>query len=205
MRRTGVPLFIAAALVGLAAVATRSQPAPSVQSGDLACVIMRGDRESAAERPSPLDSVSFQVAGGEVKVCYGRPSVRGRKIFGGEIVPFDEIWRTGANEPTMIHTSVPLAIGDVRVEPGTYSLYSVPSESEWQIIVNASVDQWGRENYYTEEVAAQEVGRVTVPAERTGDLIETFTIRTAPSSDGTVSLVLEWERMRVAVPISGAD
>ena len=187
--------------LAVTAVSAQSSEARASQQVDLACRIMRGDHESAATRKSPLDSVSFKVAGGEVKVCYGRPSVRGRKIFGAELVPYGKVWRTGANEPTMIHTSVPLQIGNIRVDPGTYSLYTAPGASEWQIIVNRSTEQWGVESQYTAEVRAQELGRVTVPAEQTEEPVETFTIRAVPQGGGSVDLVLEWERTRVAVPI----
>lgn len=120
------------------------------------------------------------------------------------MVPYGKIWRTGANEPTMIHTSVPLQVGDLRVDPGTYSLYTVPGESEWQIIVNRSTEQWGIERQYTEEVQAQELGRVTVPAKQISEPVETFTIRAVPTDGGAVDLVLEWEQTRVAVPIKPA-
>lgn len=202
MRITSI-LVATLTLVVAAATIPRSE-ATEPQQADLACVIMQGDHASAATRTSPLDSVSFEVAGGQVKVCYGRPSVRGREIFGAELVPYGQVWRTGANEPTMIHTSVPLQIGDIRVDPGTYSLYTVPGESEWQIIVNRSTEQWGIESQYTEEVQAQELGRVTVPAEQIGEPVETFTIQAVPKDGGSVDLVLEWERTRVAVPIKPA-
>lgn len=184
-----------------ALLATTAADAPA-QEAELACVIMQGDRAGAAERTSPLDSVSFQVDGGAVKVCYGRPSARGREIMGG-LLPFGQLWRTGANEPTMIHTSVPLSIAGIEVEPGTYSLYTVPGESEWEIIVNASVSQWGHEGRYTEEVKAQELGRATVPAASTDEMVEQFTIHAEPQDAGT-HLVLEWENTRVAIPLMPA-
>lgn len=202
MRTTSI--LVATLMLAVTFASAPRSAAAEPQQGDLACVIMQGDRESAATRKSPLDSVSFQVAGGDVKVCYGRPSVRGRAIFGAELVPYGKIWRTGANEPTMIHTSVPLQVGDLRVDPGTYSLYTVPGESEWQIIVNRSTEQWGIERQYTEEVQAQELGRVTVPAEQISEPVETFTIRAVPTDGGAVDLVLEWEQTRVAVPIKPA-
>jgi len=204
MRRISTSLFVSSLTAGLVAATSAIATGTPAQGSDLACVIMSGDHESAAHRVSPLDSVSFEIGGGEVKICYGRPSARGRTIFGSDIVPFNQVWRTGANEPTMIHTSVPLTIGDIEVQPGTYSLYTVPGESEWQIIVNAAVDQWGRENYYTEEVEAQELGRYTVPAETTDEHVETFTIRAVPGAMDDVSLVLEWVRARVTVPVSAA-
>ncbi len=183
-----------------APVLTISELVPTAPS-DTSCIVMSANVDS---RRSPLDSLSFTVDGATVKVCYGRPSARGRTMLGGTNVPYGKVWRTGANEPTMIHTTIPLVIGDVSVEPGTYSLYSVPGESQWQILVNASIDQWGHERNYTGAVAAQELGRATVVSERTEQHVETFTIRTE-SMDGGAALVLEWEHTRVRVPLRKAS
>ncbi len=174
------------------------------QEAELACVVMNIDRLSLETRLSPLDSVSFTIEDGPVKICYGRPSAKGRAVM-DSLVPYGQLWRTGANEPTMIHTSVALDIAGIEVEPGTYSLYTVPGESEWQVIVNRSTSQWGRENNYSDEVRAQEVGRATVRAGSTGEFVETFTISAIDGESGGVSVVLEWENTRVAIPVSGAS
>ena len=161
------------------------------------CVIMNENLDS---RPSPLDSVSFEVQGHAVKVCYGRPSAKGRTMIGGEAVPYGKLWRTGANEPTMIHTSTALNVAGIAIEPGTYSFYTVPGEGEWEVILNRSITQWGHEGRYSEEVKAQEVGRGTARSERTDNHVETFTMSTESSGAG-VTLLLEWENTRVMVPI----
>jgi hypothetical protein len=156
-----------------------------------------------ATRKSPLDSVSFTVGGSEVRVCYGRPSLRGRKMIGGQAVPFGRIWRTGANEPTMIHTTGPIAIAGIAVPAGSYSLYTVPGPKEWEVIVNRSITQWGEESNYTDAVKAQEVGRARVKAETLTAPVETFTIRPEPASGEAKMLVLEWERTRVKLQVRG--
>ncbi len=193
------------AVIAVIAVATsgNSRPTELAQEGQLACINMTGDRMPAATRRSPLDSVRFEIQGAPVMICYGRPSARGRVIM-GDLVPYGSLWRTGANEPTMIHSSVALDIAGIAVEPGTYSLYTVPGESEWELIVNRSISQWGHESRYSDEVRAQEVGRVKVKSESTEEHVETFTIRTLPSSDGNATVLLEWERTRVTIPIKGA-
>ncbi len=124
-------------------------------------------------------------------------------MLGGRL-PYGQLWRTGANEPTMFHTSAALAIAGIRVPAGSYSLYTVPGESEWQIIVNRSITQWGAERYYTAEVQAQEVGRVTAKSGQTEDHVETFTIRSTPTAEGNALLILEWERTRVEIPVSSS-
>src|SRR5687767_10963204 len=112
--------------VTLVLLSLASAPAPVV--ADSACPILKPDNVPAEGRQSPLDSLTFTAGGKTVKVCYGRPSTRGRKMIGGENVPFGKLWRTGANEPTVFFTPVALTIGGVKVPPGKYSLYSVPGE-----------------------------------------------------------------------------
>ena len=188
-----VSLF-AAGLIGGTAV-----PAPV--AADTGCVVQNPARMPAEGRQSSLDSVSFSVGRGTVKVCYGRPSLRGRKMIGAAAVPYGRLWRTGANEPTIFHTPVKLQVAGVTVGPGTYSLYTVPGEKEWEIIVNRATSQWGHENAYTDEVKQQEVGRGKAPAERIASPVETFTIRPEPATGAAQALVLEWENTRVRVPI----
>ena len=149
-------------------------------------------------RASPYDSVTMAVGDGVVKVCYSRPSLRGRTMIGGDAVPYGQVWRTGANEPTTLHTTVPLEIAGIAVEPGSYSLYTIPREDEdWTLIVNASTSQWGHESQYP-GVEAQDVGRATVTSESLDSMVEQFTIR---AGDGG-ALVLEWQNSRVHVPVT---
>jgi hypothetical protein len=152
-------------------------------------------------RKSPLDSLTFSVAGKQVKVCYGRPSSRGRQMLGGKAVPYGKLWRTGANEPTIFSTPIPLSIAGVEVKPGVYSLYTVPGPREWEIIVNRSTDQWGEESRYTPEVKAQEVGRGKVRSEPAKTPVETFTISAEPAGNTATALVLEWEKTRIRIPV----
>lgn len=184
-------------------VASAALGAVSQVSVDTACILMNTDRMPLSARQSPLDSLTFTVAASPVKICYSRPSARGRTMIGGSSVPYGRVWRTGANEPTMIHTTVPLMIAGIYVPRGSYSLYTVPDEDEWQVIVNTSISQWGHERFYTEEVRAQELGRGEAPAERTDNHVETFTIQVEGEGDNVV-LILEWERTQVMIPIMKA-
>jgi hypothetical protein len=190
---SAVPLALSAALTTGAAT-----PAPA----DPACITMNTKQLPLATRKSPLDSLSFTVGGKAVKVCYGRPSLRGRKMLGGEPVPYGKLWRTGANEPTMIHTTGPITIAGIRVPAGSYSLYTVPGPTEWVVIVNRSITQWGEESNYTDAVKAQEVGRAKVKAEAAGPPVETFTIRADPPAADARALVLEWQATRVRIPLT---
>lgn len=155
---------------------------------------------SVEGRASAYDSTTVPLGDASALVCYGRPMMRGRTVFGG-LVPYDQLWRTGANEPTIIHLPVAASIAGIAVEPGSYSLYTVPGREQWTVIVNRSTSQWGHESTYTPEVEAQEVGRATVTPERTDAPVETFTIGATPAGTGA-ELVLEWEGTRVRIPIA---
>ena len=178
--------------------------APAALHPDTACVIMLPNDVPRTGRKSPLDSLTFAVGKQSVKLCYGRPSARGRTMIGGKAVPYDTIWRTGANEPTTVYAPIALEVAGVKAPTGRWTLYTVPGRSEWQVIVNRSTSQWGEEHYYKGAVRAQEVGRGKVPSESLKDPIETFTIRAEPAPDGGATLVLEWEHTRVRVPVGVA-
>jgi DUF2911 family protein len=152
-------------------------------------------------RKSPLDSISFTVSKQPVKLCYGRPSSRGRVMVGGKNVPYGKLWRTGANEPTIFFAPIPLSVAGLQVPPGVYSLYTVPGPKEWEIIVNRSISQWGEESQYTDEIKAQELGRAKLKSETLAAPVETFTIRAEPVGSDAQALVLEWEKTRVRIPI----
>jgi Protein of unknown function (DUF2911) len=194
-------LYVTLALASLATAPTAT-PLPVV--ADSACPVLMPDKVPVKGRQSQLDSLTFTAGGQTVKLCYGRPSARGRKMIGGEAVPFGKLWRTGANEPTVIFTPVALDIAGVKVGPGKYSIYSVPNEKEWEIIVNRSTSQWGHESTYTKEVEAQEVGRGKAPVQKLGQPVETFTIVPHPAPGEVQHLYLDWETTRVVVPVKAA-
>lgn len=168
---------------------------------DTNCQVLLPKDVPVEGRKSPLDSLTFNVANQPVKVCYGRPSARGRVMIGGSNVPYGRLWRTGANEPTIFYAPVPLRVAGLKVPPGMYSLYSVPGPQEWEIIVNRSTSQWGEEHRYTQEVKAQELGRAKVKSEALKSPVETFTIKAEPAGKNAASLVLDWEKTRVKIPI----
>jgi hypothetical protein len=185
-------LTLALLIAGAAAPPPRALPA---------CRIKYPDQLPAQGRKSPLDSLTFAIGKGTVKICYGRPSARGRTMIGGEAVPYDTLWRTGANEPTTVFSDDPLDVAGVRAPAGSWTLYTVPGKSQWQVIVNASTTQWGIEKDYDAAVRKQEVGRGKVPSEAMTGFVETFTIRAEPAGPNEVTLVLEWEKTRVRIPV----
>ena len=158
----------------------------------------RGQREDLELRISRLDSASVELGGETVRVCYSRPRKLGRPIM-GRLVPYGEPWRLGANEATMLHLPVPAAVAGVPVEAGSYSLYAVPGEVSWRIVVNADARRWGIP--IDEEVRRQDVGSGTVPTEALGETVETLTLRLLRRSPDRAVLRIEWERTAVSVPI----
>src|SRR3954466_9459209 len=103
---------------------------PAVAHPDTTCPHRNVPLET---RKSPLDSLTLSVSGKQVKVCYGRPSARGRVMLGGADIPYGKLWRTGANEPTIFYTPVALRLAGIRVQPGVYSVYTVPGKSQWEV------------------------------------------------------------------------
>lgn len=223
---TGLALAVAMAACenggeeGLEQMGAEDEAASSAAQ-ELAC--QPSERMDVGGRTSPYDSTSIEVGEGTAKVCYGRPALKGRTMIGGEAVPYDTLWRTGANEPTTLHLNVPARIAGLDVEPGSYSLYTVPREgTEWTLIVNRSTSQWGHESTYTDEVRAQEVGRVEVQAETLESPVEQLTIRPVDQDDVAEGegegesrseddrgapgqgLLLEWQNTRVHIPIAPA-
>ncbi|HEX4750196.1 MAG TPA: DUF2911 domain-containing protein [Bryobacteraceae bacterium] len=92
-------------------------------------------------RPSPPATADVTLAGKQIVIKYSRPSMRGRKIM-GDIVPYGQVWRTGANEATTLITPVALRIGTASVPPGEYTLWTLPAESGWKLIINKQTGQW---------------------------------------------------------------
>jgi hypothetical protein len=181
------------ALLAIAAVTT----SVSAQSVASSCWI-RGDASRLPNRASRLDSVSVQVAGASVAVCYSRPAARGRRVMGG-VVPLGVPWRLGANEATSIRVPFAAEIAGVRVEPGVYSLYAIPGDTSWQIVVNRGVQRWGIP--INDDVRAEDVGSGAVRVEQLTEPVEELTLRFGPVNGNATELIMEWERTRVRVPV----
>lgn len=146
---------------------------------------------------SPNAAVEQQIGLTAISITYGRPSVNDREIFGG-LEPFGEVWRTGANESTAITFSDDVLIEGEEVEAGTYSLYTVPGEDGWTIIIN-EILSWG-----TEYDESGDVLRVDVEAEEAPHM-EQFMIYFQNINSEEGELVLHWDETKVPVTISVTD
>ncbi len=127
---------------------------------------------------SPRDTVTTAAAGATLWVDYGRPSVRGRTIFGA-VVPWDDVWRTGANAATQFRTDKALAFGSIVVPAGMYTLWTIPSQHGWTLLVNGQTGQWG-----TEHDPSKDLYRIPMSDEWNKDVTERFVIHVAPDDQG---------------------
>lgn len=147
-------------------------------------------------QPSPRGSAEMTLNGKKISVDYGRPYMRGRKIM-GELVPYGQVWRTGANRATHFTTEADLVIGGVAVPKGTYTLFALPSQSGWKLIVNKQTGQWGIPYSYEKE----ELARIDMKVETLPSTIEQFTILL--DKDGADGILkLEWETTRASVKLT---
>src|SRR5437016_4741708 len=101
-----------------------------------------GAQQDKSQRPSPPATAEITLKNKKITINYSRPSMKGRKIVGG-LVPYGQVWRTGANEATTLTTESDLNIGGTNVPAGKYTLYTLPSEGTWKLIINKQTGQWG--------------------------------------------------------------
>jgi hypothetical protein len=150
------------------------------------------------KKASPEDRVTLVSNGLELSVNYSRPFKKGRDIFGG-LVQHGVVWRTGANEATTFTTNAPIGFGGMMVEPGTYTLWTIPGPDQWKVILNNKQYGWGVSwGGVASREAAHDVATAVVPVETLDAPIEQFTIRFV---EEPLALVLEWDDVRVTVPM----
>lgn len=169
-----------------------------------------------SRRPSPIGIARTHLGDTYVKVTYGRPYMRGRQIFGAAgdtvtyLVPFGEVWRTGANEATELTTTGPVTVAGRRLEAGTWSIFTVPGPQRWSVRFSPllGLDGTNRFDEASGEFvpgydASRDVLQVDVPAGSVDEPVEQFTMefeRTASGAD----LVVRWERTEVRIPFAAA-
>jgi hypothetical protein len=144
-------------------------------------------QNDASKRPSPPATATATVNGKTITISYSQPSVKGRKIWGG-LVPFGEVWRTGANESTTIEVSADATVGGKALPKGKYALFTLPGEKDWSVIVNKGI-AWGAYSYKESE----DVLRIPATPKPSAEFHEKFTIQI--SDKGVVSLL--WENLQV--------
>lgn len=171
-----------------------------MRTGLLICLLLAslasGAQDAVKPRPSPMAVVSSRYKDTYIKIVYSQPHKRGRAIFGG-VVPYGQVWRTGANEATEMTITRDIKINGTDLKAGTYSLFTIPGKENWTIILNRELGLWGSYNYN----AKMDALRFDVPALGVSEFVyEAFTILIDPRS-ANADLVLAWDRTKVLIPI----
>jgi hypothetical protein len=182
-----------ACVITLAAAASKA----SAQTVNGSCWV-QGERADLELRASPFDSATVRLEAGEVKVCFSRPRTLGRPII-GRVVPFGRPWRMGADEATSILLPTRASVAGLSLEPGWYSLYAIPGEREWRIVINADVRRWGTP--IDEPVRARDIASVVVPVEPGTQVEELLSMRFGRTGPNAAELVVRWDRTAVRVPV----
>lgn len=154
-----------------------------------------------SNRLSPKDTVEFKLNDLKLKVFYNRPSKKGREVFGG-LVPYGQVWRTGANEATTFTTNKDLKIMGFLVPKGEYTLWTVPNDSSWKVMFNTKEYPWGVDkemkpmwdpNY--------DLLEIDIPVEKLESIVEQFTISFDNTTDN-LKLTLAWDQTKISVPLT---
>ena len=148
-------------------------------------------------RPSPKASVSQFVGVTEITIRYSSPGVKGRQIW-GELVPYGEVWRTGANENTTISVSTPFTLAGKELPAGTYGLQTIPTTGDWTVILSKDADLWGAFNYKPENDAL----RFQATPQTVADSHERMEFSFEDTSDTAATVVLRWEKLRVPFKVT---
>lgn len=154
------------------------------------------------KRISPHETIGAVVDGNRVTIVYGRPYTKDpksgepRKIWGG-LVPYGKVWRTGADEATLLITQQPIKIGDTEVPAGAYTLYTLPSEDGAKLIVNKQIGQWGTN--YDEK---QDLARIDMKKESTDKPVDQFTMSVGKNPGGGGIIKMMWEETQYSVPFT---
>lgn len=156
----------------------------------LSLFIMADSFGQGRQRKSPHDTLSYA----NVEVTYGRPYKSGREIFGA-LEKFGKVWRVGADEATTITFKKDAKFGNASVPAGTYTLFAITNETEWTVILNSQLGQWGAFSY--EKNKDKDIAKITVPVEKLSDVVEQLTIRFTEDNE----LIIEWDLTRVTIPL----
>jgi hypothetical protein len=146
---------------------------------------------------SPVCTISQAVGTSDISITYSRPGAKNRVIF-GNIVPYDKMWRTGANKATKISFSEEVTFAGQKLPAGEYSLFTIPSTNEWEVILNNELNLWGTGEYNE----ADDVLRVKIPSSSNENHVESLTIDLNTFSSSGADLVISWEKTKVIIPIN---
>ncbi len=154
------------------------------------------DTPKPVKHTSPPAETSVTINGKKISIKYSAPSTYGRKIF-GELLPYGKVWRAGANSATALTTEGDLDVNGLKVPAGSYTVYALPGDGDWQLIINKQTGQWG-----TAYDQSQDLGRVKMKVSKADAPIETYKITLASDSGKNGTLTLAWENTVASVPFT---
>lgn len=158
--------------------------------------IMTSQAQLRTPAPSPLQTIKQDFGLGSIEIAYSRPAMKGRKIF-GDLVPYGNVWRTGANSATTLQFSDEVTIGGVKLAPGKYGLLSIPNKDSWTLIISKQTDVTSPSAYKQE----MDVVRVNVPVSKTNDRTENFMIQVDNIKPTQCQIELSWDQVKVALTV----
>ncbi len=162
----------------------------------LAAFVISSTAQVKMPAPSPTQTIKQDFGIGSVELTYSRPSIKGRSIY-GDLVPYNKLWRTGANAATRLYFSEPIEIGSKKLDSGTYVLYSIPGIDSWEVILNKGLENWGIDGYKQ----TQDVVRFKIEPMRMKKKLETFTMDFSDITPETCSLNIKWEKTSISIPL----
>jgi hypothetical protein len=162
-----------------------------------AIVISGAAQEDKSKRPSPPATATCRFGDNKtITVDYSSPQMKGRKIYGG-LVPYDKVWRLGANEATTFVTDADLIIGGTAVPAGSYTIFAIPNADKWELIISKTTGEWGTK--YSGE--ANDLVRVNMQVAQLSTSVENFTISFERNDSGCI-MAVDWDSTRASVKIS---
>ncbi len=146
---------------------------------------------------SPATRIVQEFSTSNIEISYSRPSMRGRKIF-GDVVPYNNVWRTGANGATKIKFGEDVKVAGKEVKAGEYAIYTIPGRDQWEVILNKGVGNWGAMGYDTKD----DIARFMVKPQTLATPVQTFTIGVSNISFNSANIDIEWERTKITIPVT---
>lgn len=162
----------------------------------ISCSGEEPEEPNPVRRKSPTAIATVKHADTYIKIVYGQPYKGGREIF-GELVPYGEVWRTGANEATEITTTGNILFSGEKLEAGTYSLFTIPGKDTWTVILNSELGLWGAFDYDP----SKDVLRVEADAHQTEKTDEAFTIQFGEVKGDSTDIIMKWDQTEVKIPV----
>ena len=168
-----------------------------ILSTALICLIVAvASAQLKTPAPSPTQTIKQDFGLSSIELVYSRPGMKGRKIF-GDLVPWNKVWRTGANSATRIKFTDDVMIGGQALKAGEYAIYTVPNENEWEVIINKGSANWG-----TEYKMEDDIFRVKVKPMKLDQSVESFTMQFGNVKPTSADLQIMWDKTAVAIPIT---